>query len=88
MAVSQARADRTYWRVGSEAEAEAEAEDWGCLPNVDSNRVQCHFALDWVHEALKGGLSEHPTVGPEEHQRRGSGIAEDARLEVLGHFAD
>lgn len=82
-----ARADRTYWRkVGSEAEAEA--EDWGYLPNVDSSRVQCHLALDWDHEALKRDLSEHPIVGPEEPQRQGSGIAEDARLAVLGRFAD
>ena len=84
VAASQALADRTYWRLASEAGV----EDWGYPPNVDSNRVRCHFALDWVHEALKWDPSEHPIAGPEEHQRQDSGIAEDAHLAVLEHFAD
>lgn len=86
VAVEQAHADHTYWRIAFEAEVEV--EDWVYLPNDDSNRVQCHFALDWVHEALKRDLLEHPIVGREEPQPQGSGIAEDARLAVLEHFAD
>lgn len=86
VAAGRVHADRTYWKIASEAEVEV--EDWVYLPNVDSNQAQCHFALDWVREAPKRDLLEHPIADPGEPQRQDSGIAEDARLAVLGRFAD